>query len=176
MSEMQTDIAIVGGGIAGLTCAYRLSRLQPATQITVFEALDHLGGRVESGRLGGFAVEYGPIRIEPELQPRVCQLLTDVEVPLTSAIQYPPNNGMEPNDMLLRAAEHQAIAAGHVAGLGASMALLQYALEVILQGQWDLLQDCWETPGREEAKMRLLSEGHFRGVPFYAQVRVPDGW
>lgn len=56
-------IAIVGGGIAGLTAAYELSRLThqgAAVESVLFEASPRLGGIVETIREGGFVIECGP--------------------------------------------------------------------------------------------------------------------
>jgi len=56
-------IAIVGGGIAGLTAAYELSRLAcngAATEAVLFESSPRLGGIVETIREGGFVIECGP--------------------------------------------------------------------------------------------------------------------
>lgn len=56
-------IAIIGGGIAGLTAAYELSRLASsgaAVEVVLFEASPRLGGIVETVREGGFVVECGP--------------------------------------------------------------------------------------------------------------------
>ncbi len=56
-------IAIVGGGIAGLSAAYELARTHidsaPCT-FTLFEAAPRLGGIVETERRAGFVVECGP--------------------------------------------------------------------------------------------------------------------
>ncbi|WP_263419665.1 protoporphyrinogen oxidase [Terriglobus albidus] len=51
-------IAIIGGGISGLTAAYRLHRLGMAC--TLFEAGPRLGGIVETHRENGFVIECGP--------------------------------------------------------------------------------------------------------------------
>ncbi|HZY61158.1 MAG TPA: protoporphyrinogen oxidase [Edaphobacter sp.] len=56
-------IAIIGGGIAGLTAAYELSRMAKegaAIEVVVFEASHRLGGIVETVREGGFVIECGP--------------------------------------------------------------------------------------------------------------------
>jgi len=56
-------IAIIGGGIAGLTAAYELSRLAQkgsAVEAVLFEASPRLGGIVETVREGGFVIECGP--------------------------------------------------------------------------------------------------------------------
>lgn len=56
-------IAIVGGGIAGLTAAYELSRRAnsgAAVEAVLFEASPRFGGIVETVREGGFVIECGP--------------------------------------------------------------------------------------------------------------------
>lgn len=56
-------IAIIGGGIAGLTAAYELSRLAnngAPVEAVLFEASPRLGGIVETVREGGFVIECGP--------------------------------------------------------------------------------------------------------------------
>ena len=56
-------VAIVGGGVAGLTAAYQLARLArdgAAVQAVLFEASSRLGGIVETVREGGFVIECGP--------------------------------------------------------------------------------------------------------------------
>jgi monoamine oxidase len=58
-------IAIIGAGLAGLTCAYRLQ--QAGVPVTVFEASDRIGGRCWSDRtiVGGQVAEHGGELIDP---------------------------------------------------------------------------------------------------------------
>jgi oxygen-dependent protoporphyrinogen oxidase len=51
-------VAIVGGGIAGVTAAWQLHRL--GCEFTLYEASDRLGGIVETVRRDGFTIECGP--------------------------------------------------------------------------------------------------------------------
>src|SRR5206468_2464508 len=54
------DVAIVGGGLAGLVCAYRLR--QHGVHADIYEASSGLGGRVQSDRStfpDGMHVEIG---------------------------------------------------------------------------------------------------------------------
>ena len=56
-------IAIVGGGIAGLTAAYEVARLardDAAVEAVLFEGSQRLGGLIETVREGGFTIECGP--------------------------------------------------------------------------------------------------------------------
>jgi oxygen-dependent protoporphyrinogen oxidase len=61
--ETMKRVAIVGGGVAGLTAAYELARLARSgadIHVVLFEASTRLGGIVETVREGGFVIEGGP--------------------------------------------------------------------------------------------------------------------
>ena len=53
-------VAIVGGGIAGVTAAWEIARGGGGAEVTLFEASSRLGGTVETVRRDGFVVECGP--------------------------------------------------------------------------------------------------------------------
>jgi oxygen-dependent protoporphyrinogen oxidase len=56
-------VAIVGGGIAGLSAAYELARLARSgapVEAVLFESSNRLGGLIETIREGGFTIEGGP--------------------------------------------------------------------------------------------------------------------
>ena len=60
---MPRSIAVVGGGVAGLSVAYELAKLQQAGSDLVFtlvEASERLGGILETHRESGFIIECGP--------------------------------------------------------------------------------------------------------------------
>ncbi|MCU1386935.1 MAG: hemY [Ilumatobacteraceae bacterium] len=52
---MSASIVVVGGGITGLTAAYRLSKELPEATVTVVEADDRLGGKIRSSTFAGIA-------------------------------------------------------------------------------------------------------------------------
>lgn len=52
-------LAIIGAGAAGLAAARALRRLRPDLAITVYEQYDRLGGRLLTGRRGGFVFDHG---------------------------------------------------------------------------------------------------------------------
>lgn len=52
------SVAIIGGGISGLTTAYFLK--QAGLQITIFEASERIGGKIHSERIDGYLIEHGP--------------------------------------------------------------------------------------------------------------------
>lgn len=66
------NIGVVGGGIAGLYCALELGSNH---KVSVFEALNRLGGRIETLPLGGFNAECGPMRFELGTQPLIQNLI-----------------------------------------------------------------------------------------------------
>jgi oxygen-dependent protoporphyrinogen oxidase len=55
-----SQVVLVGGGISGLTLAYRLAQLVPQAKITLLEARNRAGGTVWTEHLEGFQVEIGP--------------------------------------------------------------------------------------------------------------------
>ena len=58
MSAPQRRIAVVGGGIGGLTAAGLLAREGHA--VTLYEGTQHLGGKAQAVTLGGLTLDLGP--------------------------------------------------------------------------------------------------------------------
>ena len=59
----QVDAVVVGAGITGLTCAYRLQKL--GVETLVLESSDRIGGVIRTERLHGHLVEWGPSSLLP---------------------------------------------------------------------------------------------------------------
>ncbi len=57
---MTARVAIIGGGISGLTALEQLTRVAPSVQVTLLEAAPRLGGHIRTERSGGFLMEAGP--------------------------------------------------------------------------------------------------------------------
>jgi len=53
-----TQVAVIGAGISGLACAYRLQRL--GLDVTVFESNSAAGGMIDSVEQNGVLFEAGP--------------------------------------------------------------------------------------------------------------------
>ncbi|MGH2561509.1 MAG: protoporphyrinogen oxidase [Thermomicrobiales bacterium] len=56
----QPRIAVVGGGIAGLAAAFRLTQISPHAQSSLIEHNLVLGGKIRTERIDGFVIEGGP--------------------------------------------------------------------------------------------------------------------
>jgi oxygen-dependent protoporphyrinogen oxidase len=52
-------VVVVGGGVTGLTTAYRLARADASIEVMVLEAADRLGGKLRSIELGGLTLPVG---------------------------------------------------------------------------------------------------------------------
>jgi len=53
------NIAIIGGGISGLTTAFYIKQFKPEAKITLFEKEDYLGGKMHTVNKNGFLIEEG---------------------------------------------------------------------------------------------------------------------
>jgi oxygen-dependent protoporphyrinogen oxidase len=58
VNQLRTRVAVVGGGIAGLTAAYRLQ--QAGVDYRLIEAEPQLGGKIRTESVDGFLIEGGP--------------------------------------------------------------------------------------------------------------------
>ncbi|MBB5802354.1 oxygen-dependent protoporphyrinogen oxidase [Saccharothrix ecbatanensis] len=67
------DVAVIGGGIAGLAAAHELTRA--GREVRVFEAADHVGGRMATRRVSGFVVDSGAEQISTHGYPHTWELL-----------------------------------------------------------------------------------------------------
>ncbi len=69
---------ILGGGISGLSAAWRLSKLHPDIEITLLEKSPRLGGWIETGQSGDFLFERGPRTFSAARSPILLNLIAEV--------------------------------------------------------------------------------------------------
>jgi oxygen-dependent protoporphyrinogen oxidase len=71
---MHKHVAIIGGGISGLTCAYRLK--QAGYDVVLLERDKHVGGVMKSEHRDGFLTETGPNSFQNA--PEIMQLIEEL--------------------------------------------------------------------------------------------------
>ena len=53
-------VAVIGGGISGLACAYDLKQAVAGLRVDLFESGPELGGAIQTCRTDGYVIEQGP--------------------------------------------------------------------------------------------------------------------
>lgn len=163
MDENTYNVIIVGAGISGLYAAFQLKSRFPLLNILIMEQTDETGGRIKTGTWKNFILEYGPMRFEPDLQPKFWKLITDLNIhtidfsPYTSPYDNPDYNKLELNEITAIIQSNYAPA----------FALIKFALKIILKGIWDV--DVKYITDREKKKLFLKEEGKFNGSFLYEQ-------
>src|SRR5687767_1179393 len=71
------SVAIIGGGITGLTAAFRLK--EKGIPVTIYEAGARVGGVIQSVRQNGYLVECGPNTCL-ETSPKISNLVRDLGI------------------------------------------------------------------------------------------------
>ena len=57
------EVIIIGAGISGLTCAWKLKQL--GIDAIILEATSRPGGVIRTERIKGYQIEWGPGSIQP---------------------------------------------------------------------------------------------------------------
>lgn len=80
---MTKSIAIIGAGITGLSSAYFIKKQRPDIDVTIYEASNRTGGKIQTYRTEGYTIELGP---ESYLGRK--QIMTDIakEIGLENAL------------------------------------------------------------------------------------------
>lgn len=60
VKKLSKKIAIIGAGITGLSSAYFIKKQDPTIEITIFEASNRPGGKIQTYRHEGYTIELGP--------------------------------------------------------------------------------------------------------------------
>lgn len=57
---LSKNVAIIGAGITGLTSAYYMKKQNPHLNVTIYEATNRPGGKIQTYRKDGYTIELGP--------------------------------------------------------------------------------------------------------------------
>ena len=106
MGKDVIDFAVVGGGVSGAYCAWRLRQERPEARVTLFEYSDRIGGRLFSRRLPGMPhvwAELGGMRFIPASQPLVTKFIDSLHLCTKDfPMGAPPPVGNRKNYIYLR--------------------------------------------------------------------------
>src|SRR5262249_7716457 len=102
---IETEVVVVGGGIAGLTAASELAAAGIDT--VVLEARDRVGGRTWNTEIGGEANELGGQWVAP-YQSAMHELLADLEIELFPSFRSGEHVYVDPNGKSHRYEGHAA--------------------------------------------------------------------
>ncbi len=75
---MDLDVAVVGGGVSGAYCAWRLQQARPTDAVALFEYSDRIGGRLYTMTIPGLPhvkAEVGGMRYIPDQHAMVASLV-----------------------------------------------------------------------------------------------------
>jgi monoamine oxidase len=173
------DIAVVGAGIAGVYCAWRLKQENPNRKIVIYEASDRIGGRLLSVRppdVPTMVAELGGMRILPTVHLRVANLVSALNSQLSADDQiefydFPvdePQNIAYLRGTYLRLADFQADQDKVPCGLSFRERGLTPG-GIILQGIEQIVPGITD-PALDDAKRRQIVRGAtFDGLPLYRQ-------
>ncbi len=136
------SVAIIGGGVAGLAAAYRLTALGHA--VTVYEAGPRVGGVVRTERRDGFLAEAGPNSLaNPD--PQVQALFEEVGL-ATRQIEAGP-----------AARKRYVVRAGRLVALPASPAELLTTRAFSLKGKLAILREPF-VPGADPSLQESVAD------------------
>ena len=127
-------VVIVGGGLTGLTVAFRLKRANPGISVVVLEARGRPGGNVGTEDHGGFRVETGPNGFL-DRTPAVPALCADLGL---AARLIPASDGARKNRYLFLRGRLHRLPRG-------PLGLLTTPL-LSLRGKWQLLTEPFRKP------------------------------
>jgi protoporphyrinogen/coproporphyrinogen III oxidase len=127
-------VVVVGGGLTGLSVAFRLKQLAPVASVTVLEPRDRPGGNVGTEDHNGFRVERGPNGFL-DRTPFLPRLVADLSLAdrLVAA-----SEGSRKNRYLFLGGKLRKLPRGPLG--------LLFTPLLSLRGKWQLLTEPWRKP------------------------------
>jgi monoamine oxidase len=179
MKKEKIDIAIVGGGVSGVYSAWKLKQKYPSKKIVVFEAWNHIGGRLLSvvpPHIPDMVAELGGMRILENAQLLIVGLIKELNQ------QLPPKQQIELYDFPVDEPQNLAYLRGvylRLSDFTANPDKVPYNLSFLEKGNspGTIIVNAIEqiVPGitnpslTEEQRRQMAREASFSGKPLYKQ-------
>jgi len=179
MASESIDTAIVGGGVSGVYSAWRLKQATPHKKIVVFEASDHIGGRllsVQPPDISDMVAELGGMRILPAVQPLITDLIAELNREL------PPKEQIELYDFPVDQPQNLAYLRGvylRLSDFTSQPDKVPYQLSfldrgasagaIILNAIEQIVPGITAAGLTEDARRKMAQEASFAGLPLYQQ-------
>jgi monoamine oxidase len=173
------DTAIVGGGVSGVYSAWRLAEAASRKKIVVFEASNHIGGRllsVQPPDIDDMVAELGGMRILPAVQPLISDLIAELNQQLS------PREQIELYDFPVDQPQNLAYLRGvylRLSDFTAQPDKVPYHLSfldrgtsagsIILNAIEQIVPGITEPTLTEEQRRKMAQEASFAGLPLYQQ-------
>lgn len=176
MTIPEYDLAVVGGGVAGLYCGMHADR---DWSVALFEGSHRFGGKLETVSMHGFDAEYGAMRFDPILQFRMGELIDALGIETLPFPEYSSPPSQQSSMAYQMAADEQGLSTLELYKLAIQrvlemseaemLALSEEQLESIRReslifGQPLWKQGMWNTLGRvisHHALRYIVMEGSF---------------
>lgn len=168
------DIAIVGGGVSGVYCAWRFKQKFPEKKIVLFEGSNHIGGRLLSVKppgINNMVAELGGMRIlQKEVQPRINKLVTELDM---SGDLYPFPVDEDQNIAYLRGV-HLRLSdfANEPDKVPYNLSFLERGIKlggIIVNAIEQIVPGITNKDLSEEQRREMAREAKFAGRPLYEQ-------
>ena len=173
------DIAIVGGGVSGVYCAWRLKQKFPDKKIVLFEGSNHIGGRLLSVKppgINNMVAELGGMRILENTQYRIVALIKKLNR------QLAPNDKIELYDFPVDEPQNIAYLRGFYLRLSYftdqpnkvpyNLSFLERGIKlggIIVNAIEQIVPGITSPDLSEEQRRDMAREAKFAGRPLYEQ-------
>lgn len=127
-------VVIVGGGLSGLSVAFRLTQAVPDVSVTVLEPEPRVGGNIRTENHGGFLVECGPNGFLDN-KPFLTNLCLDLGL---QSRAVPASDGSRKNRYLFTGGKLRKLPRGPLSLLASPL--------LSVASKWKLLTEAWRKP------------------------------